>query len=552
MSLLLSLTNLLSNQAFQGVNHRTLDLITEDEMFLTKFNQILLFSIANGFAGLQDIPIEKVLKHLSRYTSLNLLLLRLLQTNRSHAAKALTENLFRAAVEAGSEAVLKVLLTVGSIDVDSTLCIVDGEKYTPLERAAVLQHLRVVRLFLKTGADVNKTFASDPWNGGALGYLISGMYDNAANAPISEIVELGNLLLQAGAKVHFELVQKILQVLRYFHYDELAYSLVTRVSDIDHRKLIGGGLLSEIAFHFNDWQATDSTRKIMTACDRTECGRCLTEYEKAVEWAGLTGAKRGHLQLVQLLLPHSKSPHRALSAAIRYGKIEVIDAILALGADINAPAHDIDVIDRKIREGWDHESLTTSLAEAIKAGDERLVYMIEAAGFLNHLGQGGRFRTAIAAALKTGNINYVRKLLGCCSSPKPSDMSEAVLYAVQNDYEEIFWILLAAGADVSSASRRMPAIPTPLLAAMLRRNHRMVRGILNADVNNNELRYSYCPLRHSGEGYTVFGEAVKWGDESVFQDLRCSFPDKFLKGVELSEALTLGNAVWFEFYSNLG
>ena len=546
--LLCSLRNLLPNKDFQAGRYHQ-DLITKDDMFQTKFNQILLFSIANGFAGLQGIPIQIVLKHLSRYSGINSPLLRFLQASQTHVAKALGENLFRAAIEEKNEPVLKRLLAVCSIDVNATTSIVCGEKFTPIERAAKLQDLGIVKLLVSVGADVNKTFApisSD--GGGPLARLISGIEWGTTVTP--EAVQVSKVLLQAGAKIVPLQIAKL--PVRSCHCAELFAALVFSVSETNHSELISHGFLGLIAEQLDDWEATEAINKIILACGRTNCGRCLTQFEDEVDWALVQGAKRGHLQLVRLLLEHSRAPHKALSAAIRFRRSKVIDSVLASGADLNALPHNIDTrpLDSK---GYFREKkiLTTSLAEAIKAKDESSIFKMEAAVSLEHLVEGRLFQAAIDAASKTGNIAYVRKLLGCRVCPEPSQMSHAVLYAVENDYEDIFWELLASGADVNMYSNESPAPPNPLFAAMLRRNHSMVRGILNANVQ--------CRLAHQcydggirRETLTIFGEAVKWGDQSIMEDLRSVFPNVILSGRELSEVLKNDNIAWFDFLLRSG
>jgi ankyrin repeat protein len=248
------------------------------------------------------------------------------------------------------------------------------------------------------------------------------------------------------------------------------------------------------------------------ACERTRCQTCRTDHKGKLDWALIQGAKRGHLELVKLLLLHSNTPNRALSAAIRSGRSEVIDAILTLKPDINAPAHNID------DESWRPKGETTPYAEAIEARNERLVLEMESKGALKILSEGGRFKPAIAAASRIGDIAYVRKLLKCCPSPTPSHMASAVLYAVQNGHEEIFRALLAAGADVNSPNNDAP---NPLFAAVLGRNSGMVSAILSADVS---ARYQWQPYQHKGVATTILEEAVKWGDRAIIQELLSAFP----------------------------
>jgi ankyrin repeat protein len=535
-----SLRSLLPNVDLQGCYDSGESPMTEDEMIQIKLNQILLYSTANGFACLEDIPIQSVFKYLGRCADIDLLL----KASHSHVGKALAENLFRAAIEAKNKGVLKCLLAIPSIDVNSIVCIVNGRRYTPLERAVSLQDLGMVQMFLDAGADVKKTCDLNPPDGGVLKKLVDSIGWNVRVPP--DAIEIGKVLLQAGAKLHLEIVRRALEA---HHMPGLAYGLVSSVSDSDHSELIRGGFLSRIAVHLDDWQATQATKNIMMACERTKCQTCRTDYKGELDWALIQGAKRGHLELVKLLLLHSKTPHRALSAAIRSGRSEVIDAIFTLKPDINAPAHSIDDENWTSPRSRSFETITTSHAEAIEARNERLVLEMEGKGVLELLSEGRRFEPAIAAASRIGDMAYVRKLLNCCPSPTPSHMTSAVLYAVQNDHEEIFRALLAAGADVNDLDSSTPYPSGPLFAAVLRRNPGMVSAILSADVSG---QHQWCSYKHKGVETTILGEAVKWGDRAIIQDLLSAFPSAILRGTELYSALDQGDLARFEFLFGCG
>ncbi|CZR61009.1 uncharacterized protein PAC_10905 [Phialocephala subalpina] len=538
-SIVSSLNGLLPS--IQGNCDNGQSLGTEDEMLRAKLIQILLFSAANAFAGLQEIPIQGVFKYLSRYTDINMLS----HASHSHVGKAMAENLFRAAIEAKDKSALRCLLALGSIDVNSILCTVGGRKYTPLGRAAHLLDLGVVQLLIKAGADINKTSDFGSSHQGALAILINDILPGRPIPP--DAVEIGEVLLRAGAKVHPDIVKRVLQTL---HLPRLVYGLVTSVSDYDHLSLIRDGFLSMIAGYLDDWQATEATKKIIMACERTKCKRCLTDYQDKVDWALIQGAKQGKMQFVQLLLLYSRTPHRALSAAIRSGRREVIDCILSLEPDLNAPAHSIDEEEWNSESEEAYQSITTSLAEAISAGDERLIEKLEHSAAFKCLGEGGRFQPAIAAASKNCNMVYIQKLLDCCPSPTPSHLTSAVLYAVQNDHEESLLTLLRAGADVNfprTGKSFYTLPPSPLFAAVLRRNSRMVRAILDADALGHP-SIGWDLYEYKGRKTTLLGEALQWGDMSIIQDLQLTFcHHSALQRNELSDVLERGDMAVFEF-----
>jgi hypothetical protein len=151
---------------------------------------------------------------------------------------------------------MSVLLNVCSplahLTFNTTMCIVNSEKYTPVERAAYLQELGIVELLLIAKADVNKTFC---FRGSrlrnALGKFISG-----CRATTPETFELGELLLRAGAKVHARVARNALE---YLPHRDLAYLIVSSVSDSEHEEFIRDDHLSSIAVNLSDLQATEVT-----------------------------------------------------------------------------------------------------------------------------------------------------------------------------------------------------------------------------------------------------------------------------------------------------
>lgn len=90
--------------------------ITQDQAFKTKFIRILLFSLLNGFAGLNDIPIESILKLFSRLQVINQSFFMTIKDDPQYTSRTFVDNIFRAAIEAKDERVLKQLLKYQLVD----------------------------------------------------------------------------------------------------------------------------------------------------------------------------------------------------------------------------------------------------------------------------------------------------------------------------------------------------------------------------------------------------------------------------------------------------
>ena len=93
------------------------------------------------------------------------------------ASRAIIQNIFKAAIEAGDAMIVDLLIRENPIDiqVNEQFVVAEGLRYTPLERATALRHEHVVRVLVHHGADVNKT---DPKKEGLRGNLF-GALDHA-------------------------------------------------------------------------------------------------------------------------------------------------------------------------------------------------------------------------------------------------------------------------------------------------------------------------------------------------------------------------------------
>jgi len=525
------------NTDTQGGYNSGHSLMIEDEILQVKLEELLLFSTANGFMGLEGIPIQCVLKYLRRCGKIRLLL----KTNHSHVGKSLVENIFRAAIEDQDKDALKYLLAIPSIDVNSMICTIHGQRYTPVERAASLQDLGMVKMLLEAKADVGKTYGSGYLDRGPVDKLLDSIYSGKTTSFTTNITEIAKLLLDHGAKLNFEAVKCAFQLT---NSQVLAYCLISRVADADHATYIREGYLSHIAIQLDDRQATQATKNIIMACERSKCQRCKRDYGGKLDWALIQAAKCKRLELVKLLLLYSKTPHRALSAALRADCSNIIEAILTLKPDINAPAHSIDYKEWETRSSDDAAS-TTSYAEAIEARNEKFILEMERRGALELLNEEGRFEPAITAASKIGDLMLVRKLLDSCPSPEPLHMYPALLCSIEQDDEEIFWTLLAAGADVNG-DRSLDQ--NPLFLAVSRRNPRMVRGILDADLSGISFHMVY---KYKGAETSIIEQALQWGDREIIQDLLFASPRVPISG-NYQLILDLIDKAQFEFFINCG
>lgn len=112
-------------------------LTTDDQAFETEFARALIFSVLNAFAGLNDVPMDNILRFLNRFI-VNKLLLDILEQCPRYVSRTLTDNIFRAAIEAADIKVLNLLLSHELVSVNEIISTHDN-KYTPIARAVLLR-----------------------------------------------------------------------------------------------------------------------------------------------------------------------------------------------------------------------------------------------------------------------------------------------------------------------------------------------------------------------------------------------------------------------------
>ncbi|KAI1658951.1 hypothetical protein F4813DRAFT_395422 [Daldinia decipiens] len=468
----------------QESRHTSLARLSHD-MLEVELHRILLFSIANGFVGLDEIPLKLVFRFLDQHINVSSLLSRWFQVIPNHFARGLAENLFRASIEAGNHHAVKFFLQKRLVDVNNTFCF-----------------LKVIRELLRFKPDVNKTFL-DPFNQNdidwrrALGCLIyvpkyiwgpDGCFIEYRSNRIflPEYMETVDALIDAGIRIYPSFIRLSLE--RYVKMD-LAKKLLSKIAASDHLEVISKGILSIIIRQLPAGDALEIISKIMPSYEETRC-KCPS-YQDEIHWAIITAAKQGNIQLVQRLFQHAKSSTQILSAAIRGGNQELIEFILAQKPAIcQTPAELINKPINLVKPRF--SDYTTPLAEAIDGEYELLVKSLENEGALEHLNNvtytcypniPSRLDTAICAASRVGNILYIRKLLSITTDINDEAAINALSEASKNRREDIIRLLLDSGVriNVRGSSEHINLKPPEILDFFCQHNllsgDNLIRGL---------------------------------------------------------------------------
>jgi ankyrin repeat protein len=504
--------------------------ISEQKMTETRLFKLLLFSMMNGFVGLQQIPSENILKAMGHFST-SKLLLQILEKGPPFTSRTLADNMFRTAIEAKNERVVKLLLERNLVDVNDTVCFFRNRRYTPVERAASIQALGLVLILVEANADVNKTYRDGRYCG-ALEHLLYVDYPRSVLSVTTTtpgLIDTLNFLIRKGSEVDFDLLGTLL--------DEKAPNevvcLISRsISMADHQKFFenevededeevgeeydpGSTLVCKVAKKRDDITAVTIFQNILELCERSGCSKCLERWPKAIRYAAVLGAERGHIKVVQLLIGHVTSTTRILSAAIRSGSTRLIRMVLDADPkpELDPPAH-------KIGKKRIERLPTTPLAEAVRTRNADLINVLEVAGALDNLADGHRLEALILAAAEAGNMHYMETLLERASSTshKYRITWRAVNLALANDHDQVAKMLLSAGAKFTSP-QAYPGHPGPgppiygaLYQALRKRDPDLVASLLSADIGN--IQYNEIP-----------NNVASWFDTSILSNLAFTFPN---------------------------
>lgn len=497
---------------FPGEHSAGSAVITPNQASETKFVRMLLLSMINGFAGLNDVPVENILKFFNS-VGVSKLLLYVLEQSPTHIARTIADNIFRAAVEAGDTKVVMLLLKNKLVDVNETVCVGQAQhtgikvkvKVTPLERAAALESLALVRLLIAEGADVNKTYTNldGERTEGALFNLIEALSiyrskERTHQSSTPELVEALESLLDAGARVR---PRHLHRSLGNKEVPELSWFLSLRIRPEDHEEFFENrsSILVDTAALPSEHEAMKVMQQLIKLCTQADCNNCLVEARYGVEYAAMHAARRGHIELVQLLFSTGIVTPRSpgiLAATIRSKNRALIDHILDKNDDVDPPAVEIGFGD----------GYTTPIAEALRDGNEDLIQLLEERGALDHLTEGGRFRALLKAAAEEDDLAYLKKILARAVTSKQAYRADLTLlsHAANGDAIRMLW---EAGAEQFTYQGNQQSV---LMRAFDLRDEQLVYDLISGRTPNVEGR--------------EMDYAVEWGDNSVIAVIIREFP----------------------------
>ena len=467
------------------------------DFLCSTYMRLLIFSTTNNFAGLDDFPLNSLVYYLQEKANTFLPRIRPLS---GLVVKALTGNFFQAAVNAGNDHVVGILLQdwATSIEANKQVFVDDDKRYTALQRSCQLHHVSVARVLLRHGADANQMIQRRGQSDWSPLELALGCDKKPRDHPPPVPPELVQLLVENGGNfgynlLHHVIVRKQLQVL------EILFHKLVEVSPVD---------LLTFGFFHNTLDITDAEMAvrvidlIIQSNIDLNYGFSMIERCKEKRYLIEIAAQKGNVDAVQKLFDAGAVVTKnMLSYAIRSGVTVLIDSLLAKGANIDSVA-------TFKAEGRRCNIDSTPLAESIRLGVPELTQFLKINGALERITEERRFKAAIQAASEVGNVDFIRLLTNIDPDLRRFEDEEFLWHAIIGDHEEASILLISHGARI----QRDRSWPTrcPLTEAVKRGRSLLVRKILNAESEERpSFLFSSSPLQI----------AIKSGDASLIQDL---------------------------------
>jgi ankyrin repeat protein len=513
-----SLISLLPESSQQQSFEQTSEISTKATMSDSPFRSALLFSIANGFAGLRNIPPGVILGFLRKDDQMTSHILECFKSDPSSQAKSLGDNLFRAAIEACDEDAVQLIFqaTEGSsnaIDPNQIVCKINGNDrlYTPIELAAKLRHLGIVNILLKKKADVNKTYVEskkqDRHEYGALELAIR------MRGEFEEVdINLVQAILASGAEVRGSL---IMAAIRWGQVDVI-YKLIDRIPPAAPGQCSDSySIMEEAARYLENKVATQVIKRVF---HKRTCAESYCAHEYHMNQTLLNAARRGNYELVKWFLPFNTDKDGVLAAAIRSRNQEMIEHLLLHGISMVEGSMHLDDLEETSERSYQEFPTTiipktTALAEAIRSHDKNLVQRIEQLGALSYINDNDtdkHFEAALCAAAEIGDTDYIQMLLRRAPKKRGECLMDALIVAIRNDKAHAALVLLDNEAAVIKKDRRDEEC-APLREALYKKNRAVMEEILEHGVGFN-VHKTYgdsSPMELAG----------RWGDLSVAKSL---------------------------------
>ena len=469
----------------------TSPLVSYLQGFASPLYRMILFSMANNFAGFRASAGPRIIRFLSRETDETLY--QLILSVSGPSGQAIVQNIFKCAIEIGDIRIMKLLLQekAAEIGLDQLFCFgIDEKIATPIERAVRLRHLDVVELLLSYNVNVNRTYPEYRFShGGALTCTFDNYYPERSHQ-IDIDSGLFIMLLSAGGKLDPRELRNLIPS--------------------NHGNLSIPVLLSGTRKSFTQW----SKREIFhEAILNLEEKFLMKLVDLMVEFGVDLNCHREELNLDL----HARNRVTLIDLAAKSGKLDLVrklyekkasltDITLLYGiAGGNEDLIRFLLFDPEMDRCRRGPLMTTPFVAAIRLQKPWLTEFLIDHGAMIQMANSSDGISALKAASDVGNNELLEKIVKEIRDSRT--LGVALGIAIKGGMDALAFQLLDAGADVSFGD----AIPE----ALKRRNQPLILALLDADA----LFAKRSGLFGLNLPENLWQLAVEWGDRIIIQAL---------------------------------
>jgi ankyrin repeat protein len=495
----------------------------------TPHARLLLFGIANNFAGMEDLSYSDVWEFLKAKAGAELLkFLRQLPPS-SQASRAVAEKLFQCAIEADDTAAVEILLESPEIAIDANKVVCRSRergRETALEFAASRGQIRVVGVLLRHGADVNKCiepfFQWGEHGSGALARsLFWGRYATPPppqlikNAAEGQQFQLVDLLLRHGAIVNASILSLALQHPR--GWGLLERLLLTSRAD-DHIKWAKSRMLHNAIAVMDNGAATRLCQvlvqnHLVLEILRGEPMESAYPNLRLEPWPPHfldVAVLRGNISVAKTLIVEYDFPitESTLTYAVGSGGMGLVQLLLERGAMADpAPVPVCAILWGKLYEA-------TPLSVAIRLKRAGIVKLLEEHGAFRQIKEATRYRAALVAAFHTGDVGMANRLLELHGPHTSRILGDGLIEAIRLNQGKLALRLLELGAN-PNINKRVNA----LSLALRKRKSKLIRALLDSPDIDLAAHYDDDDDDDDLQQFSPLFEAIKLGDRSLIMEL---------------------------------
>ena len=485
------------------------------------FLKLTMYLVSNNFFGSTTDVSKKVYKWIKRRSNAGLM--EYLLSIGGPTVEALTENLFRLAIDAEDVRNIKKMITLGINPNEQVYRNSWGYCCTALEQACEMQSLELVRALIDGGAKVDLSVGNND-TGSVLLSAVDG-FDEFSEIKAHMDPELVQILLDAGAVVDPGLGRSPLANAVEWGHVKVVDLLVSAGADVN--TIVGDDefastpLIKAVGCEYQI-PDTDVISMVRILLNAGADPQGVSIFEGGTETALEAAMRRKSIELIQLLLEKgARVTESSFVNAVRHCDTNVVELLLKFGGQVTEPVIECAVESNStlvffLLETADDRNKkrckTAALIKSIGCRKMDLIHRLGASG--TQLKKTSKLKDAIREAVEGGGMDVLRFLLDEKSEYRIlslESLDTALWAAITNSRNDIVELLLMAGANVNSEGYDLGK--SPLLAAIRKKDPHITKRLLVAGAAVNG--------RESGSSITttVLPAVVDWGYYPLIQDI---------------------------------